>query len=128
MSEEAKRALSSSGSISSSKEHLEVEFPSIPNVVHAVNLRLIRCAALLANDEPGRGLQAAEDALQVAENDSLYNMVSKSHLYRGQCLLKLERWQEASEAFTLAANVKGWATRVGQLKSFADKKLEEDRR
>ncbi len=44
-------------------------------------------------------------------------MVSKSQLYRGLCLMKLERWAEASSAFARALNVRGWAVRVQELKS-----------
>ena len=39
--------------------------------------------------------------------------------------MELERWEEASVAFTRAANVRGWGTRVAELKTEAEKKLND---
>jgi len=53
-------------------------------------------------------------------------MISKSQLYRGLCLMKLERWAEATSAFARAANVRGWAVRVKDLKSECERHFSAD--
>jgi hypothetical protein len=66
------------------------------------------------------GLKDADRALELAETKRIYHLRSKSHLYRGLCFRKLARWAEASAAFTKAANIRSWASRVKELKSEAE--------
>jgi hypothetical protein len=89
------------------------------NTIERINLYLLRCATLLACDQPGMGLKDADEALRIAEAENIYYMRSKSHLYRGLCFRKMARWVEASSAFTQAASIKAWAGRVRELKSEA---------
>jgi EAL domain-containing protein (putative c-di-GMP-specific phosphodiesterase class I) len=96
-------------------------------VTQRINLHLLRCAALLAYDQPEKGLYDAEAARSTAEDEAVYYLQCKSQLYRGLCLRKLARWEEASAAFTRAANIRGWATRVEELKREAENMIAEQR-
>jgi hypothetical protein len=102
-------------------------FPRVPlhDVTQRINLHLLRCAALLAYDQPEKGLKDAEAARRAAETEAVYYLQCKSQLYRGLCLRKLARWEEASAAFTRAANIRGWATRVEELKREAENMIVE---
>lgn len=90
-----------------------------------VNYHLMRSYALLTCDQSDEGLEEADSAFLIAEARKIYYLQSKSQLYRGLCLMKLERWRDASAAFTRAANVRGWAQRVAELKMEAERKLIE---
>lgn len=93
------------------------------DTVQRINLHLLRCASLLACGQAGLGLQDAEKALDIAENEKVYYLRCKSHLYRGLCFRKLARWTEASSAFTKASNIRAWALRVRELKSEAEENI-----
>lgn len=43
-------------------------------------------------------------------------------------MMKLSRWKDASNDFTRAANVRGWAGKVSDLKLTAEKNLLEEGR
>ena len=90
-----------------------------------VNYHLMRSYALLTCDQSDEGLEEADSAFLIAEARKIYYLQSKSQLYRGLCLMKLERWRDVSAAFTRAANVRGWAQRVAELKMKAERKLIE---
>ena len=93
---------------------------SATDAVQRINLHLLRCATLLACEQPNLGLKDANRALVLSETERIYHLRSKSHLYRGLCFRKLARWAEASSAFTRAANIRSWASRVRELKSEAE--------
>lgn len=99
--------------------------PRVPadDTVQRINLHLLRCATLLACEQPNLGLKDANRALGLAESERIYHLRSKSHLYRGLCFRKLARWVEASSAFTKAANIRSWASRVRELKSEAEENI-----
>ena len=98
-----------------------------PTPESAINLHLLRSAAMLAANRIARALGSAERALSIAREYSIYHLICKSHLYRGLCMMELSRWKDASNDFTRAANVRGWASRVTELKFAADMKLQEER-
>lgn len=98
-----------------------------PTPASVINLHLLRSAAMLAANRIARALGSAERALSIAREHSIYHLISKSHLYRGLCMMELSRWKDASNDFTRAANVRGWARRVTELKYTADMKLQEER-
>lgn len=112
--------------------------PTLPPVLHGclakpvtiscartINLHLLKSCALLACELPDRALEVADRALTMAEEKKIYYMVCKTQLYRGLALMEMGRWRDASFAFTRAANVRGWAMRVPNLKRETDMKLRE---
>lgn len=98
---------------------------TLTDAIRKMNHHLLRSCALLAHDEPDEALEEADFALYLAEARKVYHLQSKSQLYRGLCLMQLERWEEASAAFTRAANVRGWAERIAELKVEAERKIIE---
>ena len=98
---------------------------TIVDAIRKVNHHILRACALLAHDEFDEALAEADFALYIAEARKIYHLQSKSQLYRGLCLMKLQRWEEASAAFTRAANVRGWAERVAELKIEAESKVND---
>ena len=98
---------------------------TITDAIRKMNHHLLRSCALLADDKPDEALEEADFALYLAEARKIYHLQSKSQLYRGLCLMELERWEEASAAFTRAANVRGWAVRIAELKIEAEQKIIE---
>ncbi|KAG9241314.1 hypothetical protein BJ878DRAFT_483057 [Calycina marina] len=90
-------------------------------IKYQINRQLLRSVSLLAVDEPTKALQHAEDALFTAVIADVFYLQSKSHLYRGMCLMKLGRWIEASWAFTRAASVCYWGGKAGELKMECEK-------
>jgi hypothetical protein len=75
------------------------------------NLSLLRCVCLLENDMPDC-LRFANDALAIAEEAGLHDLATKCQMYRGHCLFALERWNEASDAFTRAATIRDFRNEV----------------
>lgn len=100
--------------------------PPVPTATTNVNLHLMRSCALRAAGYISRALNSAEQALSIATEHSLYHLICKCHLYRGLCMMQLSRWKEASNDFTRAANVRGWAGSVSELKLTAEKNLLEE--
>lgn len=98
---------------------------TILDATRKINHHLLRSCALLANNEPDQALEEATYALYLAEARKIYHLQSKSQLYRGLCLMELERWEEASAAFTRAANMREWSGRVAELKIEAERKIAE---
>jgi tetratricopeptide (TPR) repeat protein len=98
---------------------------TLSNAIRKMNHHLLRSCALLAHEEPDEALEEADYALYLAEARAVYHLQSKSQLYRGLCLMELERWEEASAAFTRAANVRGWGARIAELKIEAERKIAE---
>ena len=98
---------------------------TLNDAIRKMNHHLLRSCALLAHRNLEGALAEADFALYLAEARKVYHLQSKSQLYRGLVLMELERWDEASVAFTRAANVRGWGTRVAELKSEAEKKLHD---
>ena len=98
---------------------------TIVDATRKVNHHILRACALLAHDELDEALAEADFALYVAQARKIYHMQSKSQLYRGLCLMELQRWEEASAAFTRAANVRGWAVRIAELKIEAERKVNQ---
>ena len=96
-----------------------------------INGYLLRSCALLAAGDARQGLQSADTALRLADeisaNDIFSHAQSKSHLYRGLCLMDLRRWEEASAAFTRAASITDWRGRVAELMIEARKNLAIER-
>jgi hypothetical protein len=92
-----------------------------------INAHLLRVCALLANDEPGEALKEADFTLYLAEVREMHHLESKSQFYRGLCLMELERWDEASKAFTRGASVRWWGWRVEGLKREAEWRSVEER-
>lgn len=98
---------------------------TLDDAIRKMNHHLLRSCALLAHRNLEGALAEADFALYLAEARKVYHLQSKSQLYRGLVLMELERWEEASVAFTRAANVRGWGTRVAELKTEAEKKLND---
>ena len=88
-----------------------------------INHHLLQSCALRAQDEPENALEEANFGFYLAEERKLYHLQSKSQFYRGLCLMDLERYKEADEAFTRAASVRWWAWRVAELKTQAEHKI-----
>ena len=98
---------------------------TIADANRTINYHLLRSCALLAQNQPEEGLKEADFTLYMAEVREIYHLQSKSQFYRGLCLMELERWGEASTAFTKAANVRWWASRVAELKIEAERRIIE---
>jgi hypothetical protein len=96
-------------------------------IIKEINLDLIRCYTLIQVDDP-MYLDFADNALARSEEDGIYHSVTKSHLYRGLCLMKLKRWKEASSAFTRAASVRDWEGKAWELKNIAESNLLQESR
>ena len=96
------------------------------SAIRTINLHLLRSYALLANGSSVRALRAADEALSIATTQLIYHMMCKSQFYRGLCLMELQRWKEASDAFTRAANVRAWADNLAGLKTTAERRLVEE--
>lgn len=88
-----------------------------------INHHLLQSCALRAQDKPEEALEQADYCLYLAEVRKLYHLQSKSQFYRGLCLMDLERYEEANDAFTRAASVRWWAWRVAELKAEAERKI-----
>jgi hypothetical protein len=65
----------------------KIDFQTITNA-EKINLHLITSCALLACQEPSRGLIAADTALQISEEFDIHYLVCKSQLYRGLNLME----------------------------------------
>ena len=91
-----------------------------------INHHLLRSCAALAKHRPDEALKEADFTLYLAEARKIYHLQSKSQYYRGLCLMGLEQWQEASQAFTKAASVRWWAARVALLKAEAERRIEAE--
>jgi hypothetical protein len=98
---------------------------TVADANRTINYHLLRSCALLAQNQPEEGLKEADFTLYIAEVRDIYHLQSKSQFYRGLCLMELERWGEASAAFTKAANVRWWASRVAELKIEAERRIIE---
>jgi tetratricopeptide (TPR) repeat protein len=98
---------------------------TIEDTIRKVNHHILRSCALLAHDEVDEALKEADFALYLAQARKIYHLQSKSQFYRGLCLMELKRWEEASTAFTRAANVRGWAGRIAELKIEAERKFRD---
>lgn len=102
---------------------------TLTDAIRKMNCHLLRSCALLAENASDDALQEADFALYLAEARKVYHLQSKSQLYRGLCLMELERWEEASTSFTRAASVRVWGTRAAELKMEAESRiLEVERR
>jgi hypothetical protein len=99
----------------------------LSRVIKSVNRDLLRCCTLLTMSNP-ECLKFAENALALSEEAGIYHSVAKCQLYRGLCLMKLERWKEASYAFTRAAGVKDWMRNAWEMKNLAESNLLQESR
>jgi hypothetical protein len=84
-----------------------------------INLSLMRCACLLENDM-STCLKYADNALEIAEEAGLHDLATKCQKYRAYCLFALERWKEASDAFTRAATIRDFRNEIWVGKSLAE--------
>ncbi|KAH8596274.1 hypothetical protein B0O99DRAFT_110710 [Bisporella sp. PMI_857] len=98
-----------------------------PSTTIVVNNLLLHCIIDLEhNSSPQKALFCAESALETAKRAHQYDLESKCQFWRGRCLMDLERWHEASLAFTRAASVKDWKGRVAVLKMECERQIERD--
>lgn len=98
---------------------------TLDDAIRKMNHHLLRSCALLAQKDLDKALSEADYALYLAEARKVFHLQCKSQLYRGLCLMQLMRWEEASAAFTRAANVRGWGTRVAELKIEAERMMND---
>lgn len=98
------------------------------SISQVINRHLIKSCALLAYPDTSAALFEAETALQIAEDERIYHLISKCQLYRGLCFMEMRYWAEASGCFTRAANVKSFAGRVSDLKRDCEWRLDEQRK
>jgi tetratricopeptide (TPR) repeat protein len=91
-----------------------------------INRDLLRCVCLLENsrldclDLAEDALEFAENALAMAEEAGYLDLATKAQFYRGQCLILLERFKEASDAFTKAATIRDFKNEVAEWKNIAE--------
>lgn len=57
-------------------------------------------------------LADANNALTIATQHQLWDMVSKAHLYRAFCFIETKEWKKARSALTKAATIKSWGGRI----------------
>ncbi|KAH8820863.1 hypothetical protein F5884DRAFT_63674 [Xylogone sp. PMI_703] len=91
-----------------------------------VNTYLIRSASCLASGDNRDALANADLALGCAVDASghedprvqqcFYKPISKAQFYRGKALMRMQRWEEASSAFTRAAGIWDWCGEGRKLK------------
>ncbi len=91
-----------------------------------INRDLLRCVCLLENSRldclnlAEDALEFAEHALAMAEEAGYLDLATKAQFYRGQCLIILERFKEASDAFTKAATIRDFKNEVAEWKNIAE--------
>jgi hypothetical protein len=91
-----------------------------------INRDLLRCVCLLENSRldclnlAEDALEFAENALAMAEQAGYLDLATKAQFYRGQCLIVLERFKEASDAFTKAATIRDFRNEVAEWKNIAE--------
>lgn len=93
-----------------------------------INRNLLRCVCLLENSRldclnlAEDAIELAENALAMAEEAGYLGLATKAQFYRGQCLIVLERFKEASDAFTKAATIRDFKNEVAEWKNLAETK------
>jgi hypothetical protein len=91
-----------------------------------INRDLLRCVCLLENSRldclnlAEDALEFAENALAMAEEAGFLDLATKAQFYRGQYLILLERFKEASDAFTKAATIRDFKNEVAEWKNIAE--------
>lgn len=100
--------------------HTDDNPPAANLVVRRANALLLKVCVLRLCELPQRGLELAEDALYIADVNSLHALVSKAQLLRGLCLFDLGLYADASWCFTRAASIHWISRSVPALTAMAE--------
>lgn len=72
-----------------------------------------------------QALPSVENALKIATEKQLYDLVGKAQFIRGRCYIDLERYADARWCFVLASHTKGYEAMIENDMQLAEQQLSE---
>lgn len=88
-----------------------------------VEATLLQAAIVSYSGHSDQALAQIEDALKMAEEKQLDDLVGKAHFIRGRCCLDMRRYADARWCFTLASHTKGYEDLIETNMQYAEQQM-----